>query len=185
MFKKYSFVAYFSEKIIIKPMYILTQIRKHTRDKKCFYIQNLPLSGFVQCFGIKNTFFNRGFSFIPVSYIRVKCIRTNARRLLRKIRNDFWFRIIKFCSGFRFYRALVPNRGPDPKKGRGSKMLGSHIRVGVDGVVPLQGESPTNTLKMPRCLPSLHTRLAMQLINKKMKLGDQWMTMRVMFESWI
>ena len=65
MFKKYSFVAYFSEKIIIKPMYILTQIRKHTRDKKCFYIQNLPLSGFVQCFGIKNTFFNRGFPSSP------------------------------------------------------------------------------------------------------------------------
>ena len=63
-------------------------------------------------------------------------------------------------------RASVPKTGPDPKKGHGSKILGSHISVRFDGVAPLQGESPTN-IRTPRCLPSLYTRLAMKTMHKK------------------
>ena len=39
------------------------------------------------------------------------------------------------------------NPGFVPKKGRGSKMLGSHMRIGVVEVAPLSGGSPTNTSK--------------------------------------
>ena len=74
-----------------------------------------------------------------------------------------------------------PYWGPDSKKGRGLKMLGSHIRVGIGGVAALQGGSPTNTSKTPWCMPSLHTRLAMEQY-KNMKLEDQCMVLWVMVE---
>ena len=70
---------------------------------------------------------------------------------------------------------------PTPEMVTAQKCWSHHITVGVDGVAPLQGESPTNTPKTPWCLPSLHTRLAMKK-SQEMILADQCMALWVMVE---
>ena len=72
------------------------------------------------------------------------------------------------------------NRGPDPENGRGSKMLGSRIRLGVGGVDPLQRESPTNTSNKP-----WHHSMYASLwkMHKILELEDQCMASWVTVEK--
>ena len=75
-----------------------------------------------------------------------------------------------FLGSCPFARLL--NRGPDLKNILGSKILGSHFRMGVSEVAPLiQGESPTATSKTLSCLLSLHTRRHMKNAQKNRTWG--------------
>ena len=72
--------------------------------------------------------------------------------------------LLENCRAFHLIPRF-PNRGPDPKQGRGLNMLWSHIRMVVGRIAPLQGESQSGTSKTPRCLPSLHTHLALKEVH--------------------